>query len=586
MSPHEISGEKKRRKSLRENTKSDSARSSTLEPSPRSSEQHQQPHPHPVRSYVARQHPNRGQDVAPVPPGSKVRSRIITIYRNGSNPLQNVKILFNRKSVLSYEQFLNDVTVAFESSSSLLPSNRLRKLITVGGRDVGGVSDLFLDDQFFIGIGPERVEMDTVREVLLQLYTDIVYRDALMRLWEKRLSDAAAGGDVSERPIISKANFRGGGAGPMVEETVSVQPRRRKGPKMPRRFMERREEETKRLSNFSVLPSIQADGHGHVTGNGASVEVQAERRREELSRFNSSILSSLTGDSEVFPGQVRGNLGHRSSDVNLPEVTLGLPKKRKGRTPAAASDVTEPFKESFKEPLGEAGNPDGPWSKDSPPVIISRPGTASSHREPPLGLTRDSRIYSPPLTHRPRSGARGSENHPGPNEEFLNNNNNNEDSGSNEHNQTDLTGTFNGVDSPRDNATPKPVDLYLPADAEEAPRMPPEVKQAPTEVDRKPVAKHQRHVSSYLAIEEKYELGRILGDGNFAVVKHCRERETGKEFAMKIVDKGKLRGKEDLIETEIVIMKACNHPNIVKLFLDYETKSEIFLLMELVGVCY
>lgn len=452
--------------------------------------------------------------------------------------------------------------------------------MSVGGRDVGGVSDLFREDELFIGTGPERVEMDTVRQVLQLLYPNSVYGDTLMRLWEKRLTDAATAGGVgtSEKQVTSKADLDGGGTGTEAEEGASVQPRRRKGPKMPRRFMEKRAEETARLSNFSVLPSIQGDRHGHVTGNGASTEVQAERRRAELSRFNSSRRSSAAGDAKVFQGQVRGNLGHRSGDVSRPEVSLGLPKEREGRTVVTDGTNRGP---AGSEPLKGAQHTEAP-SEDAPEVV-SRPGTGSRHRDPPATLTRDSRIFSPPLTHRQRSGDRTARNQSEPHEDSVNNNKN-ENSWNNEDNEIDPVRTFSGVDSPRGNATPEPVVPDSRTDADEGSRMSPEVPQTPVEGDQTPVATHQRHVPSYLVIEEKYELGRILGDGNFAVVKHCKERETGKEFAMKVVDKVKLRGKEDLIENEILIMKACHHQNIVKLFLEYETNSEIFLLMELVGV--
>lgn len=95
----------------------------------------------------------------------------------------------------------------------------------------------------------------------------------------------------------------------------------------------------------------------------------------------------------------------------------------------------------------------------------------------------------------------------------------------------------------------------------------------------------ERQVSTVGRITDRYEMGRQLGDGNFAVVHHCRHRDTGREYAMKIVDKAKMRGKEAMVENEIAITKACRHPNIVKLYEEYETKNEIYLVMELVKVC-
>lgn len=75
-----------------------------------------------------------------------------------------------------------------------------------------------------------------------------------------------------------------------------------------------------------------------------------------------------------------------------------------------------------------------------------------------------------------------------------------------------------------------------------------------------------------------------MGDGNFAVVKTCQHRDTGHQYAMKIIDKSKLKGKEHMIENEIAIMKACNQENLVRLLDEYETTEEIYLVMELVKV--
>ena len=42
---------------------------------------------------------------------------------------------------------------------------------------------------------------------------------------------------------------------------------------------------------------------------------------------------------------------------------------------------------------------------------------------------------------------------------------------------------------------------------------------------------------------ERYRVGRTLGGGAFAVVKECVERSTGREFALKVVNKDKCIGK-------------------------------------------
>ncbi|CAM4485298.1 unnamed protein product [Leuciscus chuanchicus] len=84
------------------------------------------------------------------------------------------------------------------------------------------------------------------------------------------------------------------------------------------------------------------------------------------------------------------------------------------------------------------------------------------------------------------------------------------------------------------------------------------------------------------SISDKYKIGKVIGDGNFAVVKECVERSTGKEFALKIIDKNKCRGKEHLIENEVAVLRRVKHPNIIMLIEEVDTPTELYLVMELV----
>ncbi|XP_074466318.1 serine/threonine-protein kinase DCLK1-like isoform X3 [Sebastes fasciatus] len=87
-------------------------------------------------------------------------------------------------------------------------------------------------------------------------------------------------------------------------------------------------------------------------------------------------------------------------------------------------------------------------------------------------------------------------------------------------------------------------------------------------------------VPSY--ISDRYKVGRMLGDGNFAVVRECVEHTTGREYALKIINKGKCRGKEHMIQNEVAILRRVKHPNIVLLIEEVDTYSELYLVMELV----
>nr|XP_056714348.1 serine/threonine-protein kinase DCLK1 isoform X1 [Euleptes europaea] len=84
------------------------------------------------------------------------------------------------------------------------------------------------------------------------------------------------------------------------------------------------------------------------------------------------------------------------------------------------------------------------------------------------------------------------------------------------------------------------------------------------------------------SIAERYKVGRTIGDGNFAIVKECIERSTGREYALKIIKKSKCRGKEHMIQNEVSILRRVKHPNIVLLIEEMDMPTELYLVMELV----
>ncbi|KAF0030030.1 hypothetical protein F2P81_016761 [Scophthalmus maximus] len=84
------------------------------------------------------------------------------------------------------------------------------------------------------------------------------------------------------------------------------------------------------------------------------------------------------------------------------------------------------------------------------------------------------------------------------------------------------------------------------------------------------------------SMTERYKVGRTLGDGNFAVVRECVEKSTGREYALKVISKDKCRGKEHMIQSEVSILRRVKHPNIVLLIEEMDTHSELYLVMELV----
>ena len=83
-------------------------------------------------------------------------------------------------------------------------------------------------------------------------------------------------------------------------------------------------------------------------------------------------------------------------------------------------------------------------------------------------------------------------------------------------------------------------------------------------------------------IIEDYIIKETLGKGTFSVVKLGEHVETKQKVAIKILDKEKIKTKEDLarIQREIKILSMLEHPNIIKTYKISETPKKYYIIME------
>ncbi|CAF2386909.1 unnamed protein product [Rotaria sp. Silwood2] len=80
-----------------------------------------------------------------------------------------------------------------------------------------------------------------------------------------------------------------------------------------------------------------------------------------------------------------------------------------------------------------------------------------------------------------------------------------------------------------------------------------------------------------------YTVGEVLGDGRFSAVFECRDKATGIQLALKIIDKTRCKGYEYLIENELSILRRVKHPNIIKLVEEFQNELKYFLVFEYVS---
>mmetsp|Transcript_34767 Transcript_34767/g.81264 ORF Transcript_34767/g.81264 Transcript_34767/m.81264 type:complete len:517 (-) Transcript_34767:71-1621(-) len=87
-------------------------------------------------------------------------------------------------------------------------------------------------------------------------------------------------------------------------------------------------------------------------------------------------------------------------------------------------------------------------------------------------------------------------------------------------------------------------------------------------------------------IKKFYDISedRVLGAGQFAVVRHAIHKETKQEVAVKVIKKEMFKGqKEELrLKAEVDIMKSVHHPNCIKFYEMFDSRSKVYIVMELV----
>ncbi|KAI4353528.1 hypothetical protein L6164_002471 [Bauhinia variegata] len=81
---------------------------------------------------------------------------------------------------------------------------------------------------------------------------------------------------------------------------------------------------------------------------------------------------------------------------------------------------------------------------------------------------------------------------------------------------------------------------------------------------------------------QRYEIGRLLGQGTFAKVYHARNLMTGMSVAIKVIDKEKVLkvGMIEQIKREISVMRIVRHPHVVELYEVMASKTKIYFVME------
>ncbi|KAM9075892.1 serine/threonine-protein kinase DCLK3 [Megaptera novaeangliae] len=503
-----------------------------------------------------------------------LKPRVVTVVKLGGHPLRKITLLLNRRSVQTFEQLLADVSEAL--GFPRWKSDRVRKLFSLKGREIRSVSDFFREGDAFIAVGKEPLTLKNIQVAIEELYPSKARALTLTqhsrlpsprlrsRLYSKALKGGHHCGETettksSGEAARSQAAIRHQGRTP-VEDTVRVQKKWVRGKWEP--------EPSSKVPRDATLER-HASGEKHLgveieKTSGEIIRCEKCKRERELQQSLQRERLSL-GTSELDLGRCPGydveRLVRTRSCRRSPEEKPqgGEEGWKEGTRSSSGHPPQEPRRPSKSTDKKEDRDPGGQEGH--------RPAAAKAKRDvvreaQPIREEKDSRTLG-----RSKQGAWLWREHPADlDPEKLPRTRGDEQEAEKEK-KPGASGGRRMVS--RDEP---------PARVEKEPKTRPEESKA-----ERPGGRRRRPPGILAAdVRKQYEPGRVIGDGNFAVVKECRHRGTQQAYAMKIIDKSKLKGKEDMVDSEILIIQSLSHPNIVKLHQVYETDTEIYLIMEYV----
>ncbi|XP_073532717.1 serine/threonine-protein kinase DCLK3 [Phyllobates terribilis] len=473
---------------------------------------------------------------------SPVKPRIVTVVKPGSHPLKKITLLLNRRAVQTFEQLIADI-----SEGLGLPrwkNDRVRKLYNLKGKEIRSVSDFFRGDDVFIALGREQLTLKSIEIVFNELYPDKSFKQSR---------------DYYEK-LRCKINDNGLNIDSGYEDTDT----------------------THKLQNICQSNKINGKIHGkwrteesrrtkkHDKFKGNQEQLPRAMKKLEICHSKPNKLLSTSLDYSMhcencktykfqkrlnsdFENDIREDLSPIESCRKQPIVKY-KPEKAKSKC-VVCLNRSRGLDTDYSKVEKRVDNIDLNQNSICPPHRYQRQNS-DMEKKNKCHLERQKCNDEHPDCSPTKSSRRLIE-------DFL------EDTNENVLIKTDKIVIDNETNSKKENMAN--IDSTAQKNLD---------KHSGIGNEGGVFQVSQYFIKDRMDIDKYYEIGKSIGDGNFAVVKECRLRKTNQEFAMKIIDKAKLAGKEDIIENEVRIIKLLSHPNIVKLLHDFETDHEIYLIME------
>jgi doublecortin-like kinase 3 len=442
------------------------------------------------------------------------KPRLVTVIKAGEKPRKKVSILLNRKAILSFEQFVCDISDAFG-----LPqwkNDKIRKLYTLKGRRVQGVSDFFRDDNVFIAVsGKELLTTHMVKDLLEDLYPDSSYSQSLLKEWEKsrRLPNNNNNNNNLDSSIMNKSIQRDSGFGEedglTDRQQVDV-----------RRFKDLNDSKDSRDSRL--------------------INEDAMNKKKSIYRFNYfSLIITICFCLEKKKKETQEIVIDIESQRQKDRLRL-IEEERKKREIIAQPQINTENKDPLNTSITTTTTNYTTTNKNDKPSI-NKPTTQQQNDTLPLIVQPSSQqnLSTQELINKKlkrKSKARKSQ---GQSED--------------ESNYKNMNVTPSGVkpvinDDSINNGKPlqqintNTVTLPKIGGQETGAHDTKHVKEKNREKhDIHALRKLKRQISNAKHVTDRYEILKTLGDGNFAVVKQAKLRSTDNEYAIKIIDKSKMK---------------------------------------------
>ncbi|KAH0627206.1 hypothetical protein JD844_002683, partial [Phrynosoma platyrhinos] len=520
---------------------------------------------------------------------SPVKPRIVTVVKPCGHTVRKITLLLNRRSVQTFEQLIADISEAL--GFPRWKNDRVRKLYNLKGREIQSVSDFFREGDAFIAMGKEQLTPKNLEVAIQELYPENPYAPVTgtKQNWEQpqkpqnSLGEKASKVEKRIEPIASKNCLDA--ASPKVINRHEV--------KAPIKVRQEEKVKTKKKwirDNWNGEQDVKCSRKGR--------EVERHFNQEKCSQSEADMSSEMIIRCEKCQreGQLRQKL-QKERQVDLPfecrDLNVRACQRYNVERPSKLRNCRRLSENSIEETeitWNDFGCQSG-WAASQSHVnknsekqkkSIDREQTLESHdnRDEELGKimkpvesqhTIVGDAYELKKEHRRCSRVNQScwlikgsqmdvekQSVQGKREEIW----------------KSKEQTLGGEEK----VTHGESELNRPERVEEL-----KVNKEGNKTRRVNDTKLRHDVSSRADVEKCYEIGRTIGDGNFAVVMECHHRNTNQNYAMKIIDKSKLKGKEDMLENEILIIKSLSHPNIVSLIEVFETDAEIYLILEYVS---